>query len=437
MRLLLILVGALLATVSANPVELEADLEEDDTGLDIEDVGEDLGQILQGLFDARDPRDVEEETEEEAEEADEDSESVEEKEEEQVISPQEVARFNNYMDAIYRRMNAALRAKMMDPMTLNLNQKVKKEEKSEKTNHREVREAEEEDEVEEVDDEEDEDEQEVESVDRMGKLSKKKGKGKKGKKGSKVEKDKKEKKGKNKGQKDKRMNKNDKKKSKLTREERLKKKADRKKKQEDKKKNKTNKGVDREERSGNKKGNKHNKKHSKAQKENKNKGHGKGKGKGKNHKGNKARDGKDKEEGPAMGSLSGMATLRRDGDVQIKNAENHKVVKSTFSVGPLSLEVSKKYGSGKARTVRTARAKTAVMQGVMQLKVKEDGSAHILSVVFKKPEDVAVSGSISDNRKRSDNFVKNSVNKMRPLAAQKILKTARYVLKAPHSKKTE
>lgn len=136
-----------------------------------------------------------------------------------------------------------------------------------------------------------------------------------------------------------------------------------------------------------------------------------------------------------MGSLSGMATLRRDGDVQIKNAENHKVVKSQFSVGPLSLEVSKKYGSGKARTVRTARAKTAVMQGVMQLKVKEDGSAHILSVIFKKPEDVAVTGSISDNRRRSDNFVKNSVNKMRPLAAQKILKTARYVLKAPHSKK--
>merc|ERR1712012_1159485 len=35
----------------------------------------------------------------------------------------EVARFNNYIDAIYRRMNAALRAKMMDPMELNLNDK--------------------------------------------------------------------------------------------------------------------------------------------------------------------------------------------------------------------------------------------------------------------------------------------------------------------------
>merc|ERR1712117_21748 len=38
--------------------------------------------------------------------------------------PQEIARFNNYMDAIYRRMNAALRAKLMDPMVLNMNAKV-------------------------------------------------------------------------------------------------------------------------------------------------------------------------------------------------------------------------------------------------------------------------------------------------------------------------
>merc|ERR1712203_355559 len=40
--------------------------------------------------------------------------------------PQEIARFNNYMDAIYRRMNAALRAKLMDPMVLNMNPKEKK-----------------------------------------------------------------------------------------------------------------------------------------------------------------------------------------------------------------------------------------------------------------------------------------------------------------------
>merc|ERR1712147_446820 len=45
---------------------------------------------------------------------------------------QEIARFNNYMDAIYRRMNAALRAKLMDPMVLNMNAKVAKKDKKDK-----------------------------------------------------------------------------------------------------------------------------------------------------------------------------------------------------------------------------------------------------------------------------------------------------------------
>merc|ERR1712228_855734 len=46
--------------------------------------------------------------------------------------PQEIARFNNYMDAIYRRMDAALRAKLMDPMVLNMNAKVAKKDKKDK-----------------------------------------------------------------------------------------------------------------------------------------------------------------------------------------------------------------------------------------------------------------------------------------------------------------
>merc|ERR1711974_539160 len=108
-----------------------ADLEEDEVELDIEDVDEDLGHMLQGLLDARDSRDVDEETEEVA--SGDESESEEQEPAEDEVPPQEVARFNNYMDAIYRRMNAALRAKMMDPMTLNLNQKIKKDVKEKKS----------------------------------------------------------------------------------------------------------------------------------------------------------------------------------------------------------------------------------------------------------------------------------------------------------------
>jgi len=162
------------------------------------------------------------------------------------------------------------------------------------------------------------------------------------------------------------------------------------------------------------------------------KGGKKGKGnKGGKNKESKAREERKEEETKSMGSLAGIATLRRSGDVVVADDESHKVVTSTFTVGPLQLEVSKTYGEGKARTVRTAKASTDVMSGTMVLKVKPDGSAHVKKVVFKKPEQVDVLGSISDQKKRSDTYLKNSVNKMRPIAAQKILKTARYVLKAP------
>merc|ERR1711978_487730 len=45
----------------------------------------------------------------------------------QETNSQEISRFNNYIDAIYKRMNAALRAKLMDPMVLNLQGKDKKD----------------------------------------------------------------------------------------------------------------------------------------------------------------------------------------------------------------------------------------------------------------------------------------------------------------------
>merc|ERR1711971_1387951 len=96
-----------------------------------------------------------------------------------------------------------------------------------------------------------------------------------------------------------------------------------------------------------------------------------------------------------MGSLSGIATLRREGDVVVKVEENHKVITSEFNVGPLQLEVSKMYGKGQARTVKSAKAITEVMSGTMTLKVKPDGSAHVKKVVFKEPENVDVKGSLS------------------------------------------
>ena len=84
-------------------------------------------------------------------------------------------------------------------------------------------------------------------------------------------------------------------------------------------------------------------------------------------------------------------------------------------------------------TLKVNNFPTKMLKTFVSLKVKPDGSAHVKKVVFKPPENVDVKGSLSDDRPRNLRYVKNSVNKMRPLAALRILKTARYVLKAPSS----
>ena len=143
-----------------------------------------------------------------------------------------------------------------------------------------------------------------------------------------------------------------------------------------------------------------------------------------------------------------------------------------------NFECTFQYGEGKARTVRTAKASTDVMSGTMVLKVSTqlsrdrnsfiqfslqhylsnsqilwlisfstrwnqtgvpmsrrsssrsqsrwDSKVHLTSFATYIIQ-VDVLGSISDQKKRSDTYLKNSVNKMRPIAAQKILKTARCV----------
>merc|ERR1712110_587218 len=68
---------------------------------------------------------------------------------------------------------------------------------------------------------------------------------------------------------------------------------------------------------------------------------------------NKQRRKKSQPEPKARGSLSGIATLRRSGDVTISDEEDHKIISSEFAVGPLQLEVSKSFGEAKQRKMKS------------------------------------------------------------------------------------
>merc|ERR1712223_688397 len=382
-------------------------------------------ELVEHLFNSdRDSRELEVELEDEEDEAAEDlGENIVEEEEKSLSSlvkeenPAEIERFNAYQDAILRRINAALKAKLMDPMVLNLNGKKSKKSKKErkakglKKGKREGKSLTEDDEeVEEVEEVEEEEEEAGEER-AMKKKEKKKG-GMKGKG--------KKKKNHNKGGKLSAEEKKAKAEEKKARTEARKSKhKDRKNKKHGGKNKGGKKGKGNK---GNKGGNKKNKDEEMLARSRRNK-HSRSDKKGKKEK-------EDFTEGKTLATLSGIATLRRTGDVEVMNAENHKIVKSKFNVGPLQLEVKKTVGKGKGRSVKTAKAITEKLSGKIVIKVKPDGTSHVRSVVFMKPEEVDVRGTLGD-KKRSDLFLKRSIGQVRPVAAQRVLKMARYVMKSP------
>merc|ERR1712110_928411 len=157
---------AVFTVVTAKPASHEYS---EPTDLEMEE--EFITELLTNLLvpAVREGREIAEEQDEkevvevaEAEEAEVEGEAMEDSEALKEAKKVEVSRFNNYIDAIYRRMNAALKAKLMDPMELNLDEKAKKNEgkKVKSENTRVLREA-----IDEADTEVD--------VDRMGKAAKK------------------------------------------------------------------------------------------------------------------------------------------------------------------------------------------------------------------------------------------------------------------------
>merc|ERR1712026_414494 len=133
---------AVFTAVTAKPA-VQENSNHADLDLESEFIAELLTNLLvpaerQGRQIAEEAEDAEvAEPETEVEETEVEGEALEDSEAMKEAEKVEVSRFNNYIDAIYRRMNAALKAKLMDPMELNLDEKPKKNElkkaKSEKT----------------------------------------------------------------------------------------------------------------------------------------------------------------------------------------------------------------------------------------------------------------------------------------------------------------
>jgi len=199
--------------------------------------------------------------------------------------------------------------------------------------------------------------------------------------------------------------------------------------------NKNNKKKNKNNKAGRK--NKNNKNKNK-NKNNKNKNN-KSKAKRSTKKNHNKKGKSDKKKGPqtSRASVSGIATLRRQGDVSVVNRKDGKELRSAFTIGPVDLKINRKFGSGKDAVVRSATASAPELTGQMNLYVAANGKAQITKFTIARPSVVTTSGNLNkDENKRSgnNNFMEMSIARSTPLAAKKLKLAARDVLQATESK---
>lgn len=89
----------------------------------------------------------------------------------------------------------------------------------------------------------------------------------------------------------------------------------------------------------------------------------------------------------ARGTLYGLSTLRRQGNVRVNVLGDYTNVKSNFVLGPLVLKVEKAFGQGTKRELKSATATTTQMIGRISLRII-NGAATLHSIKVQQPKQV-------------------------------------------------
>lgn len=89
----------------------------------------------------------------------------------------------------------------------------------------------------------------------------------------------------------------------------------------------------------------------------------------------------------ARGSMYGLASLKRTGNVKVTTENGENTVKSNFILGPLVMKVSKSFSRGVKRELRSATATTTEMRGRITLRIV-DGVATLRSIKVQQPKQV-------------------------------------------------
>lgn len=90
----------------------------------------------------------------------------------------------------------------------------------------------------------------------------------------------------------------------------------------------------------------------------------------------------------ARGTLHGLSTLRRHGNVRVTRMSDYIAVRSNFVLGPLVLKVEKPFGRGAKREMKRATATTTQMIGRINLRIVSD-KATLHSIKVQQPKQVS------------------------------------------------
>ncbi|GBP82784.1 hypothetical protein EVAR_57343_1 [Eumeta japonica] len=123
----------------------------------------------------------------------------------------------------------------------------------------------------------------------------------------------------------------------------------------------------------------------------------------------------------AKGTLYGLSSLRRDGDVAVNIMSDHTTVKSNFIVGPLTLKVEKEVKNGAKKELKSATATTAEMTGKLNLRINEQGVATLHSIKVLQPKQVRV----DSNHERTRELVWQRSARIAHVVSQKLLSASK------------
>ncbi|CAK1596278.1 unnamed protein product [Parnassius mnemosyne] len=135
---------------------------------------------------------------------------------------------------------------------------------------------------------------------------------------------------------------------------------------------------------------------------------------------NKTKTG-EKSKPRAKGTLYGLSSLRRTGDVAVSILSDHTTVKSNFAVGPLILKVEKEVGRGGKKEIKSATATTAEMSGKITLRVNNQGVATLHAIKVLQPKQVRV----DSNHERTRELVWKRSARIAHVVSEKLMSASK------------